>query len=142
MITFETRAQYLSACTDRTANSHRPPVGPYLWRCDECGKVSPNSDGYGANEHAMYCYACCRARDIKEMADRSKPFACYLSDDGKTVINWPGGILGRVTWSSVSRTGWHGSTLTHINVTDVHGGRWYGKGSGRGMFILLRACKS
>jgi len=80
-------------------------------------------------------------RENREMLDRSKPFGCYLSTDGNHVTGWKGNILGRVTRSSVSRTGWHGSTLTHVNVIDNHGGRWHSKGAGRGISINLHPSK-
>lgn len=141
MKTYLTRSHYLEDCTNRTANSYMPPVGPYLWTCDTCGKVSPHTDGHGIMGHAMVCYGCCTEHDRMEMLDRSKPFVCYLSSDGKSVTSWPGGVLGRVTWRSESRTGWHGSKVTHIRVQDVHGALWHGSNSGNGMCITLRASK-
>lgn len=77
-------------------------------------------------------------REVRDLLDRSKPFGCYLAGDGKTVTGWKGNVLGRVTYETESRTGFHGSSLTHIRVFDVHGNRWHGKGAGRGMFITLR----
>ena len=81
-------------------------------------------------------------REKREMLDRSKPFCCYLSSDGKTVSGWKGNALGRVTWSSKSRTGWYGSTLPHVRVIDLHGNPCHGKGAGRGMFIRLHPSKA
>ena len=81
-------------------------------------------------------------RERRELLDRSKPFTCYLSSDGKHVTGWKGNILGTVTYESTSRTGFYGSKLTHIRVRDVHGAGWYGKGSGRGMCINLRPMKN
>ena len=75
-------------------------------------------------------------RERRELLDRSRPFGCYLSGDGKHVTGWKGNILGWVTRESSSRTGWHGSTITHVRVIDCHG-----IGAGRGMCITLRACK-
>ena len=80
-------------------------------------------------------------REKRELLDRSNPFGCYVSSDGRHVTGWKGNILGTITRSSVSRTGWHGSTLLHVRVRDCHGGDWYGKGSGRGVCITLRPCK-
>ena len=77
----------------------------------------------------------------KELLDRTKPFFCYLSCDGRHVTGWKGNILGDVVWHSTSTTGWYGSSITHIRVIDVHGNKWHGKGSGRGMCITLRANK-
>ena len=80
----------------------------------------------------------------REMLDRSKPFFCYLSCDGKTVTGWKGDTLGTVIQTSVSSnplSRYRRETLTHIRVRDVHGALWYGKNGGRGMCITLRALK-
>jgi hypothetical protein len=77
----------------------------------------------------------------QELKDRAKPFFCYLSGDGKTITGWKGNVLGRVVWSSVAHNGFHGSPITHVNVIDVHGGKWHGKGSGNGMYITLHPSK-
>jgi hypothetical protein len=78
-------------------------------------------------------------REKKQLLDRSKPFGCYLSSDGKHVTGWKGNILGRVVRSSVG--GGFGGDLTHVRVVDVHGNPWHGKGAGRGMCITLRPSK-
>jgi hypothetical protein len=80
-------------------------------------------------------------RERRALLDRTQPFTCYLSSDGQRVTGWKGNILGYVTRSSVSRTGFHGSTLTHVSVRDVHGNDWNGKGAGRGMCLTLRPSK-
>lgn len=82
------------------------------------------------------------ARERRELLDRSRPFTCYLSSDGKHITGWKGNILGTVTSESKSRTGWHGSYITHIRATDVHGNPWHGKGAGRGMCITIRASRA
>ena len=81
-------------------------------------------------------------RERRAMLDRTKPFICYLSGDGRHVTGWKGNILGTVTRETESRTGWHRSTLTHIRAIDVHGNAWHGKGSGRGMCITLHPSKT
>lgn len=75
-------------------------------------------------------------REKKNLLDRSQPFGCYLSSDGKTVGGWKGNVLGQVTWSKQSR-GRTWSSFTYVRVTDVHGGLWYGKNGGAGMCITL-----
>lgn len=81
-------------------------------------------------------------RERRELLDRTKPFVCYLSGNGQHVTGWKGNILGNVVYSSVSRTGWHRTTLTHVRVIDVHGNPWHGKGAGRGMCLRLHPSKS
>lgn len=142
MITFETRAQYLAACTDRTANSYRPPSAPYLWRCATCGKACTHDDRYGISaDDGMHCYRCCHAHDVAQMLDRTKPFSCYVSGDKKTVSNWPGDKLGDIVSYGEARTGFYGSVQAYFRVRDVHGGLWAGRGPGAGMYCTLRAIK-
>jgi hypothetical protein len=116
--------------------------------CAETGKTfTAQTDGFTYNfatgrDGAIISDEGVDIREKREMLDRSLPFCCYLSSDGKRVTGWKGNTLGRVLTESTSRTGWHRSTLTHIVVQDVHGAQWYGKGAGRGMCIRLHARKS
>ena len=144
MLTFQTYRQYTDACTDKAANSHRPPAGPFFWTCETCGKVAPNSESYGilgGSAKSMHCYRCCHARDVAELKDTTKPFCAYLSGDGKAITNWPGECIARVTQSSHSRTGWNGAQIYRIRAIDVHGQIWHGMGAGPGRFVTLRAFK-
>jgi len=70
-----------------------------------------------------------------------RPVGAYLSGDGKHITGWKGNILATVTQHSTSRTGWHGSRITHIQAVDQFGGLWYGKGAGNGMYITIRPVK-
>ena len=115
--------------------------------CHETGKqFAAASDGFTFNyarDRAgnIYSDEGVDIREKRDMLDRSKPFFCYVSSDGNRVTGWKGNTLGRVTWSSSSRTGWCRSWITHVRVTDVHGNKWHGKGSGAGMFIRLHPSK-
>lgn len=140
MKTYLTYPQYLADCTEIGPNVHKPPDASYLWICDRCGKASmPGS--YGRIAHAMYCYDCCHAMDVEQLLDRSKPFTGYLSSDGKRFTNWSGHRIGTIVYRSTSRTGWHGSEITHVRILDVHGGLWHGKGAGPGMCLTIRPMK-
>jgi len=79
-------------------------------------------------------------RERRELLDRSKPFVCYVSSDGSRVTGWKGNTLGTIHRSSRIRNPFGGYLLS-VSVTDVHGGRWYGRGAGEGMCITLRPCK-
>ena len=115
--------------------------------CSETGKqfVAANvgcSTNYATdNEGNFYSDEGVNIRERNALLDRSKPFGCYLSCDGKSVTGWKGNILGTVTLETSSRNGWQGSEITHIRVIDVHGKQWHGKGAGRGMYITIRANK-
>lgn len=83
--------------------------------------------------------------DLRDLLDRSKPFTCYISSNGKHVTGWKGNVLGTVVSSSrVKLTRWsalHGKTILAIRVRDLHGGFWYGRGS-EGMSVTLRPSKA
>lgn len=83
-------------------------------------------------------------RERRELLDRSKPFAGYLSSDGKRFTGWKGNILGTVTRSTLCRLSrWssvHGKYIRAVQVRDVHGGMWHGRGS-EGICITLRPLK-
>jgi hypothetical protein len=80
-----------------------------------------------------------RAR--RGLLDRSSPFGCYLSSDGKTVTGWKGDKLGDVIASSVCKLPGTRRTCEAVRVRDVHGAEWYGRAQ-RGMFINLRPRKA
>ena len=79
-------------------------------------------------------------REKRGLLDRAKPFYCYLSCDGKTVGGWKGNVLGNVTILGRGRVGFARSGY-YVRVTDIHGGKWYGKNAGLGMCITLRPIK-
>lgn len=86
-----------------------------------------------------------RIRESRELLNRSKPFTCYLSSDGKHVTGWKGNILGTVIRSNpctlTRRSHWHdSSTYRSVRIVDIHGNQWHGRGSA-GIIIHLRACK-
>lgn len=76
----------------------------------------------------------------RELLDRTKPFSCYLSSDGKTVGGWKGNRLGDVLAIRSVNSGRHFTDLNSVIVRDVHGGFWWGRGQ-RGMHITLRPRK-
>ena len=79
-------------------------------------------------------------RQKRRLLDRSKPFYCYLSCDGKTVGGWKGNVLGRVERLTHGRAGFARNGC-YVSVTDIHGGKWYGKNAGLGMCITLHPTK-
>jgi len=85
--------------------------------------------------------------DKRELLDRTKPFTCYISSDGKHATGWKGNVLGYITESHSTPLPfghkfyhWHGKNYTAYTVRDIHGGLWYGKSS-PGMCINLRPKK-
>ena len=80
----------------------------------------------------------------RDLLDRTKPFLCYVSSDGKAVTGWKGNILGKVVQKIPCRltrkSHWHGKDYSSVRVQDCHGGLWYGRGSA-GLAITLRPMK-
>jgi hypothetical protein len=83
-------------------------------------------------------------RERRSLLDRSGPFSCYISSDGRRVTGWKDNTLGVVTESRtcrLTRTSYtHGKNYSSIRVEDVHGNNWYGRGS-PGICVTLRPCK-
>lgn len=111
----------------------------------ECGHAeSPHSDitrGYGtAEDGKRHCYDCCTAMDLASMKETGKIVA-YISDDGKTITNWPGRTLAYVTrlWETRHNIG---GKITHVWARAADGTWWHGKGPGKGMYIRLHRSKS
>lgn len=78
-------------------------------------------------------------RERRGLLDRSKPAYGYISRDGRAFTGWKGNKLGDAVAVGDSPV-FHGR-VTCYRVTDVHGGRWYGRGS-PGRCIKLRPCGS
>lgn len=86
-------------------------------------------------------------REKRELLDRSKPFTCYISSDGRKATGWKGNALGDVV--TRVRTAlpfgrryshWHGKDYSAFQVRDIHGGLWKGRSS-PGLCITLRPMK-
>jgi hypothetical protein len=127
-------------------------VDGVFFRCCDCGKVKATSGngcsvGYArfGESDSLVCYACADERQREELKDRSKSFGAYVSSDGKQITSWTGGLLMRVTqsWSCAlsRRSNWHDAkSFKCIRAVDVHGGKWFGRGSA-GVCITMRPCK-
>lgn len=119
------------------------PHEPCGFVCSHCkGEFPLPGTGYAIERDtdALICYPCGDEKQREELKLR-RTFACYLSNDETRVTTWPGGELGKVVRRSHSRTGFGHTMLTHVQVRDVHGAMWYGKGAGGGMCITLRPMK-
>lgn len=125
-----------------------PSYGPATFNCRKCGngelQTARNSTGTGyalTVNHEMLCYRCADEMQRADMLDRSRPFNCYISGDGKRATTWTGGALGEVVHADYSTNGWHGSRVYSYRVRDVHGNMWHGRNGGAGMCITLRPMK-
>jgi hypothetical protein len=113
--------------------------------CHDCGAAIAKPDTVGPTGYALdgdgrkICYPCSTRREREYMAGHDR-FTGYLSADGKTVQTWPGGIVGRVTYSRqhVGRIGGNSYGYCTVDVTAFDGARWYGRGQGPGMILRLR----
>lgn len=125
----------------------KPEYAPAGFKCCDCGAVRLfNIGGVGTgyarvDGNQLCCYECVDKRQLAELAKRPAAFTVYLSSDGRHVITWSGGILGRVHSLGVSRSGWHGAEIARFHVCDAHGQWWQGRGAGRSMVCTLRPMK-
>lgn len=117
---------------------------PTLCDCGHAPSAHGTCDtGYGYDTNGRtYCYDCCAERDIEYMRTHDK-IGAYLSGDGRTVSNWPGRPLARVTREAVRMMrGFGGShERTFVRAVAADGTRWYGSGPGRSMYLRLHKCK-
>jgi hypothetical protein len=121
-----------------------------FFRCACCHKVKATSgngctSGYAVMpDNSLFCFECADESQRNDLKDRSKPFVAYVGSDGKRITTWTGGLLMRVTQSwpcqLTRKSHWHGKNYSCIRATDVHGGRWFGRGS-PGVAIKLRPSK-
>ena len=126
-----------------------PSIGESV-TCAETGRVFTI-----ARDGCSYNYATSQTGEIlsdtgvdlrqrRELLERSAPIVGYLSSDGKHFTGWKGNILGTVTRSTLVRltrlSFTHGKYIRAVQVRDVHGGMWHGRGS-EGICITLRPLK-
>lgn len=114
--------------------------------CAETGKqFTAQRDGCSINytfdrDGRIYSDEGVDIRDRRAMLDRSKPFGCYVSCDGATVIGWKGGKLGDIVGGMSVPP--RGSLQPHrFRVRDIQGNWWAGRGAGPGMSCTLRPMK-
>ena len=126
-----------------------PNIGDRV-TCAETGKAFIVArDGCSVNyamdaEGHIYSDEGVDRRERRALLDRTQPFVCYVSSDGRHVTGWKGNILGDAeqlgTVKLTRQSFVHGTTINSYRVTDVHGGKWYGRGS-PGIAITLRPSK-
>ena len=125
------------------------PIGKKI-TCTETGKTFIGAiDGISTNyardsEGNLFSDEGVDIREKRELLDRSKPFAAYISGDNRRLTGWKGNFLGSVVSHHAikcSRRSYiHGDTLQAYVIRDIHGGLWYGRGNA-GMCINIRAYK-
>jgi hypothetical protein len=116
----------------------------------DCGHTIPElpaghvgGTGYGIDsEGRKHCYPCCHDHDLARMRTEDT-ITGYLSSDGATIANWPGGVLARVTaeWETSAGGFARRTKITRVRAIDASGCEWYGRGPGRGMYIRLRKAR-
>lgn len=134
----------------RSQSSNVRHVDGVFFRCACCRKVKATSGNGCSTGYAvmptdeLYYYNCADVNQREELKDRSKPFVAYVDSAGKNITTWTGGVLARITQSwpcqLTRRSFWHGNGYSCIRAVDVHGGKWFGRGS-PGIAIKLRPCK-
>lgn len=91
-------------------------------------------------------YAACdnavrgRVEAFELQRDKPDVFTAYISSDGQSATTWPGDVIGRAECTGNYR-GRNYSRVFCWRVT-AFGREYYGRNSGRGMVINLRARKA
>ncbi len=122
--------------------------------CAETGKqFFAASDGISTNyardaEGNVYSDEGVNIRERRGLLDRTRPFDCYVSSDGKHVTGWKGNVLGDIVRAVRTPlpfgrqfSHWHGKEYSAYTIRDVHGAYWHGKGS-PGVCIRLHPSRS
>ena len=110
-----------------------------------CGHVVQVLVGAGTGyarkpDGSTVCYACAYMEELAEFATATE-YVAYVSGDGKSLTNWPGGILARITGHTVSRTGFNRSEVHRWWMTDPKGRNFYGSNGGPGMVVRVKRIK-
>ena len=109
----------------------------------DCGHVptpTEHTPGYGYRGERRECFACLDTHLRAQLTDQREPVIAYVSNDGRSITSWSGGVVARVTGHTASRSGFHRSEL-HRYWAEAGDARWYGSNAGPGMLIQLRRIK-
>ena len=110
----------------------------------DCGhKPSPHSEHTTGTGHTTdgreVCWNCSNSLEAAEFS-KAQHYCAYLSDDGKTITTWPGGVLAQVAqlWSVHNNMA---GEILRIRAVAADGSRWHGTSPGRGMYCRLHRSK-
>src|SRR5574340_1418261 len=102
-------------------------IGDILTCCETGKQFTAQRDGCSVNystdrDGNIYSDEGVDIREKRALLDRSKPFGCYISGDGKRATGWKDNTLGTITWRkrTAIRSNW--GSVESFNVSDVHGG--------------------
>lgn len=126
----------------------------FTFRCVSCDKCHPSwNDGDSVSNYAVrrsdgcfLCSPCSVVEEQKDLQGTSRAVG-YISQDGKQVTTFIGGLLMNITESRLRRppfgrqTTWAGSKYYTFHATDVWGQRWVGQGCGPGVVAYFRRMK-
>lgn len=101
----------------------------------------PLSTGYGTDPETgeTFCYECATEKEKARIRETGEVFA-YLSGDGKSVVNWPGGVLSnRVCVLNECRDNF-GGERTYLRF-EFEGDIYSGFAMGRGVYLRAKRTK-
>lgn len=116
-----------------------------------CGTVDPEraetftTGTAKTTDGRTLCHPCAERRESDALRTESRVSAYLSSDVGPnhgTVTTWTGGVLFPLVTFHKARVGFGGAWRYYLKATDATGARWYGTGTGPGMFCQMRRAKA
>lgn len=122
---------------------HNVKIGQAI-TCTACDKIflaeqAGCSVNYAHRGDTLVCLDCAYAKEVL-IAETAEHFCAYLSSDGRTITDWHGNALARVTRNWDVSNNFAG-TVTRVRAVTREGRKLYGCGPGDGMYIRLHANK-
>ncbi len=110
----------------RTAPSYLHPHG------------MPLTTGYGKDKEtgATFCYDCAHERE-RELIRKSDEVFLYLSEDGKEVHDWPGGVMSNKVFILSEHTDNFGGNRTYLRF-EFEGTIFSGFAMGKGVYLRAK----
>ena len=106
----------------------------------EKGERLPYTTGTATIDGIKVCHPCAEVLETVAFA-KSENYFAYLSNDGRFVVTWTGGILARVSGLHKTSSGFGGERY-YFRAKDNLGQWWSGNGPGEGMYCRLKRLKN
>lgn len=122
---------------------HKVKIGQEI-TCTACDKTflaekAGCSVNYAHRGETLVCLDCAYEKELR-IAETAEHFCAYLSSDGRTITDWAGNALARVTRNWYVSNNFAG-IVTRVRAVTREGRELYGCCPGEGMYIRMHAKK-